>query len=93
MVYTGVYISIDSDETPYHTRLGGFDDEGSYTITNSKGHISYICETPKDLSIEQLREISGGTFKNGLYHMISIVFSENNRPEAERIVREWAEQF
>ena len=93
MVSTGVYISIDSDETPYHTKLGGFDDEGSYTITNSKGHMSYICETPKDLSIEQLREISGGAFKNGLYHIISIVFSENNRPEAERIVHEWAEQF
>ena len=67
--------------------------EEHYVITSQNGYECHIIDSGEMDYSYPYKSIFGITIKNDLEYRIRVTFSENNRIEAERIVREWAEHF
>ena len=85
-----VWIDVD-DEEGHRTSTGiSWTELDKHEVIKSRH--GYECHIVwYDRGSEQL--VFGTAIKKNLVYDISIMFSENNRAEAERIVREWAKHF
>ena len=94
LIRSEVWFHISKTDSEVHTGIGWTEKDNHYTITSKNGYECHIIEYSEKTSGESMHgRISGTVIKNGLVYLIDMEYSENNRPEAQRVVREWAEHF
>lgn len=94
MVNSGVSFVIGDPESSGYRGFSWTEKDNHYTVTSRNGCECHIVEYSFVTGGEApFNKISGITIKNGLIYNFDAIFSENNRAEAERIVRAWAEHF